>query len=120
MTTPASLRPGHLLQAMWAVIERELIKFSRQYGRLISSLVRPLLWLAVLMAINSVIGAYYYLRVIVVMYMREGREEAEVPPALPLSLQAAVALSAAATLYLGILPQRILDYAVRSAQDLMR
>jgi ABC-2 type transport system permease protein len=50
MTTPASLRPGHLLQAMWAVIERELIKFSRQYGRLISSLVRPLLWLAVFAA----------------------------------------------------------------------
>src|SRR5437667_8733224 len=30
-----------------------------------------LIWLAVLMAINSVIGAYYYLRLIVVMYMRE-------------------------------------------------
>src|SRR5216684_380011 len=35
-----------------------------------------LLWLAVLMAINSVIGAYYYLRVIVVMYMRESSAEA--------------------------------------------
>src|ERR1700758_2346297 len=30
-----------------------------------------LIWLAVLMTINSAIGAYYYLRVIVVMYMRE-------------------------------------------------
>src|SRR5690349_11543675 len=30
-----------------------------------------LIWLAVLMAINSVIGAYYYFRLIVVMYMRE-------------------------------------------------
>src|ERR1700686_555265 len=30
-----------------------------------------LIWLAVLMAINSVIGAYYYIRLIVVMYMRE-------------------------------------------------
>src|SRR6201997_2026368 len=29
-----------------------------------------LIWLAVLMTINSAIGAYYYLRVIVVMYMR--------------------------------------------------
>src|SRR6266436_2085140 len=35
-----------------------------------------LLWLAVLMAINSIIGAYYYLRVIVVMYMRESSAEA--------------------------------------------
>lgn len=50
MTTPPSLRPGHLLQAMWAVIQRELFKFSRQYGRLLSSLVRPLLWLAVFAA----------------------------------------------------------------------
>lgn len=50
MTAPPSLRPGHLLQAMWAVIQRELFKFSRQYGRLVSSLVRPLLWLAVFAA----------------------------------------------------------------------
>src|SRR6516165_9081274 len=35
-----------------------------------------LISLAVLMAINSVIGAYYYLRVIVVMYMREPSAEA--------------------------------------------
>lgn len=45
--TPPSLRPRHLLQAMWAVMQRELFKFSRQYGRLVASLVRPLLWLAV-------------------------------------------------------------------------
>lgn len=50
MTKPPSLRPSHLLQAMWAVIQRELFKFSRQYGRLVSSLVRPLLWLAVFAA----------------------------------------------------------------------
>ena len=30
-----------------------------------------LIWLAVLMAVNSIIGAYYYFRLIVVMYMRE-------------------------------------------------
>jgi len=35
---------------MGAVIQRELVKFSRQYGRLVSSLVRPLLWLAVFSA----------------------------------------------------------------------
>jgi len=36
----------HALQAMRAIVWRELLKFSRQYGRLISALVRPLLWLA--------------------------------------------------------------------------
>src|SRR5437762_11692821 len=34
-----------------------------------------LIWLAVLMAVNSIIGAYYYLKVIVAMYMREPSED---------------------------------------------
>jgi ABC-2 type transport system permease protein len=40
----------HLLQALQAIVARELFKFSRQYGRLASALVRPLLWLAVFAA----------------------------------------------------------------------
>ena len=41
---------GHWLQALRAIVLRELFKFSRQYGRLASALVRPLLWLAVFAA----------------------------------------------------------------------
>ena len=41
---------GHALQAMRAIVWRELLKFARQYGRLGSALVRPLLWLAVFAA----------------------------------------------------------------------
>jgi len=40
----------HALQALRAIVMRELLKFSRQYGRLVSALVRPLLWLAVFAA----------------------------------------------------------------------
>jgi ABC-2 type transport system permease protein len=40
----------HALQAMRAIVVRELFKFGRQYGRLASALVRPLLWLAVFAA----------------------------------------------------------------------
>jgi ABC-2 type transport system permease protein len=40
----------HALQAMRAIVWRELLKFGRQYGRLASALVRPLLWLAVFAA----------------------------------------------------------------------
>lgn len=40
----------HWLQALTAIVSRELMKFSRQYGRLVSALVRPLLWLAVFAA----------------------------------------------------------------------
>jgi ABC-2 type transport system permease protein len=40
----------HAFQALWAIVLRELFKFGRQYGRLVSALVRPLLWLAVFAA----------------------------------------------------------------------
>ena len=41
---------AHALQAMRAIVLRELLKFSQQTGRLVSALVRPLLWLAVFAA----------------------------------------------------------------------
>jgi ABC-2 type transport system permease protein len=40
----------HALVAMRAIVWRELLKFSQQSGRLVSALVRPLLWLAVFAA----------------------------------------------------------------------
>ena len=43
-------RVAHLLLALRAIVARELLKFSRQYGRLVSALVRPVLWLAVFAA----------------------------------------------------------------------
>ncbi|MEO5695928.1 MAG: ABC transporter permease [Burkholderiaceae bacterium] len=41
---------AHALQALRAIVMRELLKFSQQTGRLVSALVRPLLWLAVFAA----------------------------------------------------------------------
>ncbi len=69
--------------------------------------------------LNSAVGAYYYLRVMVVMYMREPREEAPLPP-VPTGLRAALTLTVFATIYLGILPGRVLEYASRSATELLR
>jgi ABC-2 type transport system permease protein len=47
----------HALRAMVAIIGRELRRFGRQHGRLLSALVRPLLWLAVFAAgFRSVFG----------------------------------------------------------------
>ncbi len=40
----------HAFQALRAIVMREFMKFVRQYGRLVSALVRPLLWLAVFAA----------------------------------------------------------------------
>lgn len=77
-----------------------------------------LIWLTLIGVVNSAIGAYYYLRIIVVMYMRESRREVPVTP-VPLGLGVALALSILATLYLGTLPNQVLQVAQRSALELL-
>jgi len=77
-----------------------------------------LVWLTLIGVVNSAIGAYYYLRIIVVMYMREARREVPVTP-IPLGLGLALAISLVATIYLGILPNRVLDYAQQSALEVL-
>ncbi len=77
-----------------------------------------LIWLTLIGVVNSAIGAYYYLRIIVVMYMRESRKEVPVTP-IPFGLGLALAVSIVATLYFGILPNRVLQYAQQSAQELL-
>ncbi|MGA7921835.1 MAG: NADH-quinone oxidoreductase subunit N [Candidatus Acidiferrales bacterium] len=74
-------------------------------------------WLVVIAAINSVIGAYYYLRVIIAMYFWEPSKDytsSKVAPAVVFAL----IIGAAGTLYLGILPSRVLDYAKAAADSL--
>jgi len=72
-----------------------------------------LIGLLVIGVINSAIASYYYLRIIVVMYMREPRAEvpvADVPPGLGIAL----GLSLAVTIFLGVFPRPVLDYLSRS------
>jgi NADH-quinone oxidoreductase subunit N len=77
-----------------------------------------LIWLTLIGVMNSAVGAYYYLRIIVVMYMREARKEVPVAP-ISFGLAAALTISMLATLYLGLLPNRVLQIAQHSAQDLL-
>jgi NADH-quinone oxidoreductase subunit N len=65
---------------------------------------------------NSLIGAYYYLRVLVFMYMRE--PAAGAPMATPMKsgyVTAALILSALLVLVLGIIPSQSLDVAIKAA-----
>jgi NADH-quinone oxidoreductase subunit N len=77
-----------------------------------------LVGLTVIGLLNSAVGAYYYLRIIVVMYMKESQRDVPVSP-IPLGLGVALTISLAATLYLGLLPGRVLDYASRSVAELL-
>jgi len=84
-----------------------------------AALQSHLVGLTIIGVINSAIAAYYYLRVIVYMYMRD--ERGEIPVArIPAGLGIGLAISLIATIYLGVLPGRVLDYAMQSAQDLMK
>ena len=71
-----------------------------------AALASHLVWLAVLLALNSVIASYYYLRVIVAMYMREPNQKW--PPAHALGGHARALVAAAGTVYLGLFPGRIM------------
>jgi NADH-quinone oxidoreductase subunit N len=84
-----------------------------------AALQSNLVGLTIIGVINSAIAAYYYLRVIVYMYMRDERTEAPIAP-VPMSLALGIAISLIATIYLGIVPNRVLGDAVRAAQDLMK
>src|SRR6202451_2580654 len=84
-----------------------------------AALQANLVGLTIIGVMNSAVGAYYYLRVIVVMYMREPQEEIPVAP-IPLGLGSALAICLAATVYLGVLPGRVLEYASRSVAEWAR
>jgi NADH-quinone oxidoreductase subunit N len=75
-----------------------------------------LIWLAVIMTINSVIGAYYYIRLIVVMYMREPSTETAVVPVsrFPLGVNFVIAVTALGAIYFGILPNKVFSYLLQS------
>ena len=73
-----------------------------------AALQSNLVGLTIIGVINSAIAAYYYLRIIVYMYMRDQRAvEAPVAP-IPFSLAAGLVISLIAVIYLGVLPNHVL------------
>ncbi len=73
-----------------------------------------LLWLVIVAVFNSVISAYYYLRVVKVMWLGEPASEEKVPSSG--ALRVALALSCLGVLVLGIIPGfviRLAEYAAR-------
>jgi NADH-quinone oxidoreductase subunit N len=73
--------------------------------------------LAIIGVLSSVVSVFFYLRIVVMMYMTE---EADGPsrPAISGSAMAALAFAVIATIYLGVLPTRVLDYALQSIQTI--
>lgn len=64
-------------------------------------------WLAILGVVMSVVSAYYYLRLVVMMYFKEGSRTAGGP--VPVAGVFALVLAALALLGLGVLPSTVLN-----------
>jgi len=64
--------------------------------------------LVVIAVINTAVSAYYYLRLIIVMFFRE-RSTAWTAPRIPASAALALVLTIVAVLYLGIFPGRVIN-----------
>ncbi|MFC2025273.1 NADH-quinone oxidoreductase subunit N [Chloroflexota bacterium] len=73
-----------------------------------------LLWLVIIAVLNSVISAYYYLRVVKVMWFGEPASEEKVPSSGALRL--ALSLSCLGVLLLGILPGLVMKLAELAAK----
>jgi NADH-quinone oxidoreductase subunit N len=79
-----------------------------------------LLGLTLIGVINSAVAAYYYLRVVVAMYMRDDRiTEAPATP-IPFALALALIISIGFTIYLGVKPNAVLNLANQGAQALQQ
>ena len=64
--------------------------------------------LAVIGMINAAIAAYYYLRIIVAMYMREPESD-ELPLPVSAGMATVMVVSVVGVIYLGISPGRVLE-----------
>jgi NADH-quinone oxidoreductase subunit N len=75
-------------------------------------------WLAVIGVLNSVVAAYYYLRVVMYMYFKEPETEIGIPD-FSFGSAVAIAISVWAVFHLGIFPRTFLMIAHKSSQIFM-
>ncbi len=76
------------------------------------------IWLAIIGVMNSLVSVYYYLRVTVMMYMKDPVEDLEGLHWSP-SMIVALIIAVAGTLLIGIFPSPYLDLAKQSVLHLM-
>jgi NADH-quinone oxidoreductase subunit N len=90
--------------------------FAKLYV-LLATVDAGLAWLAVVIALNAALAAFYYLRVIVYMYMRDPEPEPAAIDDHPFGVTA-LALSVAGVMLLGLFPGPVLDFLRTSAASI--
>jgi len=74
---------------------------------------QDLLWLVIIAVLNSVISAYYYLRVVKVMWFAEPASPEKVPSSG--ALRVALALTSLGVLFVGVMPSWLIKLAESAA-----
>jgi NADH-quinone oxidoreductase subunit N len=74
-----------------------------------------LVWLAIIGLLNGAMAAYYYLRILVVMYMNEPGEATLSIQPMGAGIGATLWVAAVGTLLLGIFPGVLLNFAINSS-----
>ena len=81
--------------------------FFGKYYVFLAAVKAEMTWLAIIGVLTSLVSAYYYLRIVVLMYFRDG--EADVDSQVPLPALIAVVIAAVLVLALGLYPSLVVD-----------
>ncbi len=87
------------------------------FSEVLQSPTGDYLWLVILAVINSIISAYYYLRIIVVAFMKPEVQPVETVTSRPLGWS--LGLAAALTVILGLIPSSTLEVAHEAGRSLV-
>lgn len=85
------------------------VGFFAKLGLLEALVQAQHVWLAVLALVFALIGAYYYLRVVMLMYFEEPEEGYHSHIAIPRDMLIAISVNGMTALVLGVLPSSIID-----------
>lgn len=85
------------------------VGFIAKLGLLEALIQANMTWLAVLALIFALVGAYYYLRVVMLMYFKEPAEENETPITMHADVLTAISINGGAALILGLFPSFFID-----------
>ena len=83
------------------------IGFYAKFAVLQAALQAGLLWLVVFAVLMAVIGAFYYLRIVKLMYFDEPKDRKAIDA--PIEMKLMLSINAFGLLLLGLFPQRLMD-----------
>lgn len=94
------------------------IGFYAKFTVLQAALQAGFVWVVVFAVLMAAIGAFYYLRVIKIMYFDEPMENAAIDA--PLDMRMVLSLNAMALLLIGLMPQGLMELCARTIFATMR